>query len=142
MAEFEKEQIEALSDFLYNSHIHDALLESFQYDRAAGLLKVRAVNRIDGLYIDMTFYDVIMLLSVRGIYGNRTTDCRTILSLGIEQDYPQIAEDYPQIAEDCLKKHGKDSSNMLYMLFQMFSEDEIHVLFKKISIIQAGIDIM
>ena len=135
MAEFEKEQIEALSDFLYNSHIHDALLESFQYDRAAGLLKVRAVNRIDGLYLDMTFYDVIMLLSVRGIYSNRTTDCRTILSLGIEQDYPQIAE-------DCLKKHGKDSSNMLYMLFQMFSEDEIHVLFKKISIIQAGIDIM
>lgn len=135
MAEFEKEQIEALSDFLYNSHIHDALLENFQYDRAAGILKVRAVNRIDGLYLDMTFYDVIMLLSVRGIYGNRTTDCRTILSLGIEQVYPQIAE-------DCLKKHGKDSSNMLYMLFQMFSEDEIHVLFKKISIIQAGIDIM
>ena len=117
MLKFNKSSIKELKGYLYQSNIHDAQLKSSQYDIEQKKLCIEVVNPIYDVSIDLIFSDVSVLFFIS---GKEQGDCKTILSLSAEEDCSYI-RDFPQACEDKL-----DES--LYLLFQMFSGDELHVV--------------
>lgn len=84
---------------------------------------IRAVNSIYGECINFFFNEVNNILFVS---GNEMGSRETIISLTVEEDcsYRSI---FTNMCSDCL-------SNSIYLLFQMFSGDELHILSKNVLI--------
>ncbi len=117
MLRFDKTQKVELKDFLYQSSIHDAVLKGFQYDRKQKILSMEVVNLIHDVRMNLTFLDVEIIFSISGYeLGDRDT----ILSATLEEDYSDIKHGRP-LREDVL-------NDCLYLLFQMFSGDELHIV--------------
>lgn len=117
MLRFDKTQRVELKDFLYQSCIHDAVLKGFQYDRKQKVLSMEVVNSIHDVRMNLTFLDVEIIFSISGYeLGDRDT----ILSATLEEDYSNIKHDRT-LREDVL-------NDCLYLLFQMFSGDELHIV--------------
>ena len=123
MQRFNKSQIKNLKDCIYMSNIHDARLEDSRYDRGQKTLYIKAVNPIHNVGISMIFVDVKVMIS---IIGNELGCSKTILSLTVEEDY-SIMQDYTRIC-------GERLDDSLYLLFQMFSGDELHIVFRELVI--------
>jgi len=120
---FNKNGSQKLKEFLHNSCFHDANVESIRYDCREGKLVIEAFNPIFSVRINLTFCDVKIALSIKGDFlGDR----ETILSLTAEEDYSYLHKyllKNEEIIEDCV-----------YLLFQMFSGDELHVLSEEVII--------
>lgn len=121
--QFDRSQMGELKDYLYHSDIHDAQIETFRYDREGRILTVETVNPIHNVRIDMIFKEVKVFLSISGNeFGRR----ETILSLTVEEDYSCL-QNCAQVCGDCF-------DDSLYLLFQMFSGDELHIICEKVFI--------
>ena len=123
MPRFNKYNVKDLKEVIYNSYIHDAKLESIRYESEKNCLIVETVNLFFGSRINLTFCNVGSLLAIRGNdFGSR----ETIISLTVEDDFSIFQKNIP--------KYGDSTSNSLYLLFQMFSGDELHIVSREVII--------
>lgn len=122
MPRYNKNSVKELKAFLYNSYIHDANLENVEYNCKEDRIKIKLVNPIFGVQIDLIFLNIGLALVTKGDWpGDRTT----VLSLTVEEDFSYLQNH--QLLQQC--QYTKDS---LYLLFQMFSGDELHIVTKEV----------
>lgn len=124
MPSFNKNESQKLKEFLYNSCFHDANIESIRYDCKKKELSIEAFNPIFDIRIKFVFSDVKLSFSIKG-------DCdearETILSLTLEEDFSYLYKYFH-------KKEEEYTEDVLYLLFQMFSGDELHILSEKVTV--------
>ena len=123
MPRFDKCHIKELQEILYYSHIHDSKLESVRYERRENRLIVETFNPIFNVGINLTFYDIGLSLAIS---GNGLGSRETIISLTVEEDFSYL-QNYSQ-------QYRKSFENSLYLLFQMFSGDELHIVSKEVNV--------
>lgn len=127
MPRFHTHNVEDLKELLYNSPVHDANLETVEYDCREDSLKIQLCNPIFGVKIDITFHDIDAVLARKGDWPRSR---ETVLSLSVEEDLSTV--------RDRLSKDGKDLEGSLYLLLQMFSGDELHIVSKEVNVETAG----
>ena len=127
MPRFNKSNTKELKEFLYNSHVHDAKLKNFKYDCREDNIKIELLNPITDVKIDLTFLNIGIALTIKGEWsGNR----ETINSLTVEEDFSYL--------QNHLLKNGEYMEDALYLLFQMFSGDEVHIVSKEVIVETIG----
>ena len=123
MPRFNKNNINELKKFLYNSNVHDAELGNIKYDCREESIKIELFNPISNVKIDLTFHHIGTVLTIKGKWpGSR----ETIISLTVEEDFSYL--------HNYLLKHSECMEDSLYLLFQMFSGDELHIVSKEVII--------
>ena len=124
MPRFNIENVQALKDALYNSCFHDARITSIKHDYSSSTILLEAVNVYVKKEFKMEFHNVETLLATKGdwICGNSDE----IVSLSLENDFSYLRKS--------LTGYDKNIEMFLYLLFQTFSGDEIHVVCKEVSI--------
>ena len=121
MPRFDKNNTKELKDFLYNSYDHDAKLENVIYDCGKDSIKIELYNPIFNVKIQLTFNNIRIALAIKGKeYGSR----ETIISLTAEEDFTYL--------QNYLPKYNECIEDSLYLLFQMFSGDELHIIAKEV----------
>ena len=121
MLRYNKNNTKELKEFLYNSYVHDSKLENVKYDCREDSIKIELFNPISNVKIDLTFLNIEIALAIKGEWqGNR----ETIISLTVEEDFSYF--------HNYLSKCREYKENSLYLLFQMFSGDEFHVVSKEV----------
>ena len=118
---FKKKDKKELKELLYNSYIHDAKFESIKYECESSSLKIRAINPIFNVKIDLIFRNIIIAFTTR---GNEFGSNETILSLTAEDDFSYL--------QNYIQKYNESSEDFLYLLFQMFSGDELHIVSEEV----------
>ncbi len=123
MPKYDNSQIDDLKKYIYCSNVHDAKIETMSYDIEKKFFMIRAVNSIYGEEINFFFNEVNNILFVN---GNGMGSHETIISLTVEEDcsYRSL---FTNMCSDGLY-------NSIYLLFQMFSGDELHILSKNVLI--------
>ncbi len=121
MSRYNKNNIKELKDFIYNSYVHDAKLENVKYGCREDSIKIELFNPIFDVKIDLTFLNIGIALAIKGEwFGER----ETIHSLTVEEDFSYL--------QNYLLKNSKYMEDSLYLLFQMFSGDELHIVSKEV----------
>lgn len=123
MPRFDKCHIKELQEILYYSHIHDAKLESVRYERREDRLIVETFNPIFNVGLNLTFRDVGIALAIN---GNELGSRETIISLTVEEDFSYL--------QKYIQQYSKSLENSIYLLFQMFSGDELHIVSKEVNV--------
>ena len=126
MPEFDKSSIAELKNYLYCGSIHDGEISQFNYDRENQTLNLDIINNYVNKRICFTFYDVLTFVSTSGEYDYASRN--TIYGLVLEEDF-SLFKSFPMIKLERFE-------NMIYFVFETFSGDEIHIVFKKVSIIK------
>ena len=127
MPRFEKSNIAELKAFLYNSYYHDAVIEGVNCDYENDSIKISLFNPYYDVKIEFTFYVIEFVLSIKGDWQG---DRKEIIGITAEDDYSYL--------EKYLQNYGKYNEDSLYLLFQMFSGDELHIVSKEVIIELAG----
>ena len=123
MPRYNKSNAEELKEILYSSDVHDAKLEKINYDYGEDRIIIKLFNPISDTKISLTFIGIGIALTIKGDWsGNR----ETIISLTVEEDSSYL--------QNYLLKHGEYTEDSLYLLFQMFSGDELHIVSKEVII--------
>lgn len=123
MPRFDKNHMEDLKMFIYNGYDHDSKLEKVRYDCEKDIMIIKLFNPIFNVKIIYTFYNIEMTLAMKGNeYGCR----ETIISLTVEEN--------TQYLQNYLKNCENYNENFIYLVFQMFSGDELHIVSKEVSI--------
>ena len=123
MPRFDKNNIKEMKDFLYNSCVHDAKLENVVYKYGEDTIKIELFNPIFNVKIDLTFHNIRIALAIKGkAHGSR----ETIISLTAEEDFSYL--------QNYLPNHSEGIEDSLYLLFQMFSGDELHIVSREVSV--------
>lgn len=117
MPRYHKNNEKELKEFLCNSYVHDAKLENIKYDCRKDTIIFELFNPIHDAKINLTFLNIIFALKIKGDWSDNH---ETVISLSVEEDF-SFLRDYP------LKKHISITKE-LYLLFQMFSGDEFHIV--------------
>ncbi len=121
MPRFNKNNTKELKEFLYNSYVHDAKLKNVKYNCREDSIKIELFNPIFDVKIDLTFLNIGVALAIKGEWsGNR----ETIISLTMEEDFSYL--------QNYLLKYNEHMEDSLYLLFQMFSGDELHIVSKEV----------
>ena len=123
MHRYNKSNTEELKDFLYNSYVHDAKLENIKYDCREDNIKIELFNPIFNVKIALTFLDIGITFAIKGEWSENR---ETIISLTAEEDFSYL--------QNYLIKHSECMEDSLYLLFQMFSGDELHIVSKEVII--------
>ena len=127
MPRYNKNNIKELKEYLYNSCVHDAELKNIKCDYIEDQIEIELFNPIFDVKILLTFLNIGITFSVKGDWsGNR----ETINSLTVEDDFSYL--------HNYLIKHSENREDSLYMLFQMFSGDELHIVSKEVIIETVG----
>lgn len=122
MPRYNKNSVKELKAFLYNSYIHDAKLENVEYDCKEDNIKIKLVNPIFCVQIGFIFRNIGLALVTKGDWPG---DRATVLSLTVEEDFSCLQNNQ-------LLKHCKYTKDSLYLLFQMFSGDELHIISREV----------
>ena len=121
MLRYNKNNIKELKEYLYNSYVHDAKLKNVKYDCRQDSIKIELFNPISNVKIDLIFLNIGIALTIKGEWsGSR----ETIISLTVEEDFSYL--------QNYLLKHSEYMEGSLYLLFQMFSGDELHIVSKEV----------
>lgn len=121
MPRFNKNNEKELKKFLYNNYIHDSKLEKFYYDCNEDSIQIELWNPIFGGQINLAFFDISIVLARKGDWiGDRTT----ILSLTVEEDFSQL--------QNSNLDNNVYKENSLYLMFQIFSGAELHIVSKEV----------
>lgn len=123
MPKYKKSNIKELREFLYHSYDHDAKFKSVIYDYSEGNLKIALFNPFFDVEIDLIFFNVEMTLAVKGDWSK---DRETVISITAEEDFSYL--------QNYLIKRSEWMEDSLYMMFQMLSGDELHVVSKEVMI--------
>lgn len=123
MTRFDQSKLKELKDFLYNSCVHDAKLENVGYNFGEDAINIELFNPIFHVKMNLVFHHIEIALAMKGTaHGSRDT----IISLTAEEDFSYL--------RNYLSNHSEGIENSLYLLFQMFSGDELHIVAKEVSI--------
>lgn len=123
MSRFNKNNTKELKELLYNSCVHDAKLENLVYICGEDSIKIEIINPIFNVKIDLTFHNIGIVFAIKGKeHGSR----ETIISLSVEEDLSYLQNNLPKYSE-CMEEP-------LYLLFQMFSGDELHIVSKEVTV--------
>lgn len=123
MPRYNKNNTKELKAFLYNSCVHDAELKNIRYDCGGDSIVIELYNPISHIGMNLTFRGIIIALAIKGEWqGSRTT----IISLTAEDDFSYL--------QNYLKEYSEYSKDALYLLFQMFSGDEMHIVSNEVII--------
>ena len=120
MPRYDKNNADELKELLYNSCVHDAKLENVEHDFREDSIKIKLFNPIYGVKIDFTFLNIGISLTIKGDWHG---DRATIISLTVEEDFSYLQKYLPNHSEYL---------DSLYLLFQMFSGDELHIASKEV----------
>lgn len=121
MMKFDRNSITKLKEFLYNSCVHDAKMKSIEYQCGENGIKIELFNPIFNSKMTIIFQNVEIVLAVKGkSYG----DSKTIVSLTVEEDFSYL--------KTYLQKYSEGVESCLYLLLQMFSGDELHIVSKEV----------
>ena len=121
MLRYNKNNSEELKAFLYNSHVHDAIIENVKFDCTEDRIEIDLLNPISKSKMRFTFLDIAIVLKIRGEWAGSP---ETIISLTVEDDCSYL--------QKYLRKHYCHMEKTLYLLFQMFSGDELHIVSKEV----------
>ena len=110
-----------LKKFLFNSYVHDANLENVEYDHREDSIKIELFNPIFNVKIYLTFLNIRILLTLKGEWSGKR---ETIISLTVEEDFSCL--------QNYLLKHSEYMDASLYLLFQTFSGDELHIVSEEV----------
>lgn len=123
MPSFDKRRIRELKEYLYYSYLHDTKLNSVRYEQGENSICIKVLNPTSNVEIDLTFYDIKIVLAIGGyaLGGHET-----IIMLTAEEDVSYL-QNYTQ--QNC--KCFEDS---LYILFQMLSGGELHIVSREVVI--------
>ena len=127
MPRYNKNNIKELKEFLYNSCVHDAKLKNINYNWGENNIKIELFNPIFDVKINLTFLDIGITLTVKGDWSENR---ETISSLTVEEDFSYL--------QNYLIKHSECMEDSLYMLFQMFSGDELHIVSGEVIVESVG----
>ena len=123
MPRFDKNNIGELKEFIYKSCPHDATVENVKCSCKGNSIEIELYNTFFNVGMNLIFRNVEIALAVKGKeYGSS----ETILSLTVEEDFSYL--------QNYLLKHGEYTEDSLYLLFQMFSGDELHIVSKEVLI--------
>ena len=125
MPKFEKSSLKELRAYLYDSAVHDATIEKIDCNYGADCMEISLWNPFFKRRIDLTFRNIELVFARKGKeFGSRDT----VISLTAEEDtsylqtYLSTCSEYPEGA--------------LYLLFQMLSGDELHIVAKEVTMIK------
>ena len=121
MLRYNKNNIKELKEYLYNSYVHDAKLKNIKYDCSEDNIKIELFNPIFDVEIALTFLNIGITLIIKGEWSENR---ETIISLTAEEDFSYL--------QNYLIKHSECMEDSLYLLFQMFSGDELHIVSKEV----------
>jgi len=121
MLTFNKNRTRELKALLHNSCVHDAKLETIEYKCEEDSVKIELFNPNFGVRIKLICLNVGIALTIKGEWAG---DRETINSLTVEEDFSYL--------QNYLLKHSESLEDSLYLLFQMFSGDELHIVSKKV----------
>lgn len=123
MPRFDKSNFTELKAFLYNCYDHDAKIESVNTDYENESIEISLFNPYFGVKIVFTFLIIEFVLSIKGDWhGNR----KEIIGITAEDDFSYLEKYLPNYSQ-----YNEDS---LYLLCQMFSGDELHIVSKEVII--------
>ena len=118
---YNKNNVKELKEYLYNSYVHDAKLKNIKCDYIEDRIEIELFNPIFGVKILLTFLNIGITFGVKGDWsGNR----ETINSLTVEDDFSYL--------NNYLINHSENKDDSIYILFQMFSGDELHIVSKEV----------
>lgn len=123
MQRYSKKSTKELEEFLYNSYVHDAKLENVKYNCREDSIEIELFNPISNVKIDLTFLNIGIVLTIKGDWSENR---ETIISLTVEEDFSYL--------QNYLLNHSEYMEDSLYLLFQMFSGDELHIVSKEVII--------
>lgn len=112
-------KIQKLKDWLYQSNVHDAEIYNIEYDCKGRTLKIEVYNPIFNNKICFHFLNIEIVLSIK---GKEFGDPNTIISLTVEDDFTYLQRYLP--------KYSDQADSSIYMLFQLLSGDELHIVSK------------
>ena len=120
MPRYGKNNADELKALLYNSCVHDAKLENAEHDFRKDSIKIKLFNPIYGVEISFTFLNIEIALTIKGDWQG---DRATIVSLTVEEDLSYLQKYLPNHSEYL---------DSLYLLFQTFSGNELHIISKEV----------
>ena len=123
MLRYDKNNVEELKVFLYNSYVHDAKIENVIFNCREDKIEIELFNPISNVNMHFTFLDIAIVLKIQGEWAGSP---ETIISLTVEDDCSYL--------QKYLRKHCCHTEEALYLLFQMFSGDELHIVSKEVFI--------
>ncbi len=121
MEVFNQNNFEELKEFIYNSYAHDSKIEDILYEYQKKELTIKAFNSFYNVKIYLHFCGVEFFMDIK---KNDIGSSDTIASLTAENDFSYL-KNYLQYLTD-------DMKNCLYILFQMFSGDELHIVTREV----------
>ena len=124
MQVYNKNSLKELKKYLYNSDdIHDSEIINFIYSADNNKISVELLSPITKERKKLCFEDLkIVYLSAK----IQLDVSSTVNSLTVEDDYSYL--------EESIRQLDKDIDNYIYLLFQMFSGVEIHIVSKALYI--------
>lgn len=122
MLQFDRLKTKELVKYLYYSNIHDAKIEKINYNKKCKDLIIKTINPIFNVEINFYFKDIKYIYSEKSLLNCGDT----ILSLTIENDFSYF--------QDNLNSCLDGLNNSLYLLFQTFSGNELHIVSEKVLI--------
>ena len=96
-------------------------MENGKYDCREDSIKIELYNPISDVRMNLTFLNIAIALKIKGEWSG---NCETIISLTVEEDFSYL--------QNYLLKHSEYMEDSLYLLFQMFSGDELHIVSKEV----------
>lgn len=123
MPKFNKNSSRELKDYLYNNCFHDAKLQNIEYKSTKDTLKIELLNPFFNKKLVLTFHDIEIFLAMKGNWHGSSEE---VSSLTLEEDFSYL-KTYMLNQSECINSD-------LYLLFQMFSGDEWHIVSKEVII--------
>jgi len=122
MPRFDSNNVKELREYIYNnSYAHDAIIENIIYNFGTNLVVVELLNPFLNIRSSITFCNIDVALAIKGSeYGSNDT----IVSLTVEEDYSYL--------HNYLSERSVRVENSIYILFQMFSGSEMHIVAKDV----------
>ena len=124
MSKYNKHNTNELRNFLFICGAHDSRIANIEYNYGDDKMTVHLDNPYNKTKISLTFIGVDLVLSIKGKEYGR---CDDVNSLTLEEDYKYL---YSYLANRFFISFISEES--LYLLFQMFSGTELHIISKEI----------
>lgn len=124
MPRFKKNDYKELKEYLYNSYDHDAIIEKLKYDFGGNSIRIEMFNPFFKVKIYLTLNGIETVLATKGDWREGRRD--TLIGIAALEDYSDLRNELPRY------KENEDGN--LYLLFEMFSGDKLHIVSKEVII--------
>lgn len=127
MIRFDKSKMDELKEFLYHSDSHDAEIKNSKYDMENKIYYINLYNSILNVEMNFIFYNVKIVMFFKDYnYGQLSGYSDQIYCLSVEENY-SLFKSNPNLHDDYY-------NDTLYLLFETFSGDALHVVCNEVSI--------